>query len=73
MPYFKIWIAPVLLTGALESSIVIINKNIYHVVIAIRDPHPRVNGEGIRILKAGGIRITEGVEEYPVRRSLEDW
>ena len=52
---------------------VIINKNIYHVVIAIRDPHPRVNGEGIRILKAGGIRITEGVEEYAVRRSLEDW
>jgi len=27
LPYFKIWIAPVLLTGALESSIVIINKN----------------------------------------------
>ena len=51
----------------------IVEKNISHVVLAIRDPHPQVNGEGIRILKAGGIRVTEGIEELAVRRSLETW
>ena len=51
----------------------IVEKKILHVVLAIRDPHPQVNGEGIRILKAGGIRVTEGIEELAVRRSLETW
>ena len=51
----------------------IIEKKISHVVFAIRDPHPQVNGEGIRILKAGGIKITEGIEELAVRHSLEAW
>ena len=51
----------------------IVEKNISHVVLAIRDPHPLVNGEGIRILKAGGIRVTEGIQESAVRRSLETW
>ena len=51
----------------------IVEKNISHVVIAIRDPHPKVNGEGIRILKAGGISVTEGIEEVAVRRSLKTW
>jgi len=51
----------------------IVEKNISHVVLAIRDPHPQVNGEGIRLLKAGGIRVTEGIEELAVRRSLETW
>ena len=40
---------------------------------SIRDPHPQVNGEGIRILKAGGIRVTEGIEEIAVRQSLKTW
>ena len=51
----------------------IVEKNISHVVLAIRDPHSQVNGEGIRILKAGGIRVTEGIEDLAVRRSLETW
>ena len=51
----------------------IVEKKVSHVVLAIRDPHPLVNGEGIRILKAGGIRVTEGIEELAVRRSLETW
>jgi len=42
-------------------------------VISIRDPHPQVNGEGIRLLREGGITVTEGVEEQSVRRSLQDW
>ena len=51
----------------------IVEKNISHVVMAIRDPHPKVNGEGIRILKEGGISVTEGIEEVAVRRSLKTW
>jgi len=51
----------------------IVEKQISHVVISIRDPHPQVNGEGIRLLRDGGITVTEGVEEQSVRRSLQDW
>ena len=51
----------------------IIEKKISHVVTAIRDPHPKVNGEGIRVLKEAGISVTEGVEEYAARVSLADW
>lgn len=51
----------------------IVEKKISRVVLAIRDPHPQVNGEGIKILKAGGIRVTEGIEKLAVRRSLETW
>ena len=51
----------------------IVEKQISHVVISIRDPHPQVNGEGIRLLRESGITVTEGVEEQSVRRSLQDW
>ena len=51
----------------------IIEKKISHVVTAIRDPHPKVNGEGIRILKKAGISVTEGIEEEAARVSLADW
>ena len=40
---------------------------------AIRDPHPKVNGEGIRVLKEAGISVTEGVEEDAARVSLATW
>ena len=42
-------------------------------MIAIRDPHPKVNGEGIRLLKEAGITITEGIEEDAARLSLAEW
>lgn len=51
----------------------IVEKEISHVVIAIRDPHPKVNGRGINILKAGGVKVTEGIEDYTVRQSLKEW
>ena len=51
----------------------IIEKNISHVVTAIRDPHPKVNGEGIRLLKEAGISVTEGIEEDAARISLAEW
>ena len=40
---------------------------------AIRDPHPKVNGEGIRILKEAGITVTEGIEADAARLLLADW
>ena len=51
----------------------IIEKEILHVVTAIRDPHPKVNGEGIRILKEAGITVTEGIESDTARLSLAEW
>lgn len=51
----------------------IIEKEISHVVIAIRDPHPKVNGQGVKILKEAGIIVTEGIEDLAVRQSLKEW
>lgn len=51
----------------------ILEKKISHVVISIRDPHPKVNGKGIKLLKEGGIKVTEGLEEQAARSSLNDW
>ncbi len=51
----------------------ILEKKISHVVISIKDPHPRVNGAGIKILREGGIIVTEGIEEQAVRKSLKNW
>ena len=51
----------------------IIEKEISHVVTAIRDPHPKVNGKGIRILNEAGITVTEGIESDAARLSLAEW
>ena len=51
----------------------IIEKISHYVVIAIRDPHPKVNGEGIRLLRQAGITVTEGIQAEAVRVSLKDW
>ena len=48
-------------------------KKISHVVISIRDPHPKVNGAGIKILKEGGVKVKEGIEEQAVKSSLKEW
>ncbi len=39
----------------------------------MRDPHPQVDGEGIRILQAAGVEVIEGVCEDQVRRQLGAW
>jgi len=41
----------------------IIAANIRKVFIAMGDPHPRVNGQGIAVLRAAGIKIEVGVCE----------
>ena len=51
----------------------IVEKQISHVVLAIRDPHPKVNGKGVRILREGGITVIEGVEEQAARLALHNW
>ena len=51
----------------------IVEKQISHVVISIRDPHPKVNAEGVRMLRESGVLVTEGIEEQDARKSLKDW
>jgi diaminohydroxyphosphoribosylaminopyrimidine deaminase/5-amino-6-(5-phosphoribosylamino)uracil reductase len=54
-------------------SRVCVDRRIARVVIGMRDPNPRVDGEGIRILRAAGIEVTESVCEDQVRRQLGSW
>lgn len=43
------------------------------VVIALKDPDPRIMGRGIRRLKAAGIDVTLGVGREAAKRSLAGW
>lgn len=58
-------------TPACSHSIA--QRGIAKVILAMRDPHPRVNGEGIRILEAAGVAVVEGVCEEAVRIQLGQW
>jgi diaminohydroxyphosphoribosylaminopyrimidine deaminase / 5-amino-6-(5-phosphoribosylamino)uracil reductase len=51
----------------------IAERGIAAVIIGMRDPHPRVDGEGIRLLRAAGVEVVEGVCETEVRRQLGLW
>jgi diaminohydroxyphosphoribosylaminopyrimidine deaminase/5-amino-6-(5-phosphoribosylamino)uracil reductase len=48
-------------------------RGIARVVIGIRDPHPRVDGEGIRILREAGVEVIEGICQSEVRKQLGLW
>lgn len=58
-------------TAACSRSIA--ERGIARVVIGMRDPHPRVNGAGIRILRDAGVEVIESVCEHDVRRQLGIW
>lgn len=51
----------------------IVRRGLRRVVVALRDPHPRVDGLGLRILADGGLEVVEGVCEHAVRRQLAPW
>lgn len=42
----------------------IVQEKISEVVIAMRDPNPKVDGKGIKILRDGGIKVTELSGEF---------
>lgn len=54
-------------------SRVIVEARLGRVVLGMRDPHPRVDGEGARIVRDAGIDVVEGVLEADVRRQLGVW
>jgi diaminohydroxyphosphoribosylaminopyrimidine deaminase/5-amino-6-(5-phosphoribosylamino)uracil reductase len=58
-------------TPACASSIAA--RGIARVVIGMPDPHPRVDGEGVRILLDAGIEVIEGVCQPEIRRQLGLW
>ena len=58
-------------TPACSRSIA--ERGIGRVVIGMRDPHPRVNGAGMLILRNAGVEVIEGVCEPEVRRQLGLW
>ena len=58
-------------TPACSKSIA--SRGIARVVIGMRDPHPRVDGQGIVILRKAGVQVIEGVCEAEVRRQLGLW
>jgi len=54
-------------------SRVIVERKVRRVVTGMRDPNPRVDGVGVRILEEAGIEVIEGVCEHEVRRQLGSW
>ncbi|MEE2716652.1 MAG: bifunctional diaminohydroxyphosphoribosylaminopyrimidine deaminase/5-amino-6-(5-phosphoribosylamino)uracil reductase RibD [SAR324 cluster bacterium] len=49
----------------------LVRKGIARVVVALRDPHPKVNGAGLEILRKDGITVTEGLLAQEVAQQLE--
>ncbi|HWA72380.1 MAG TPA: bifunctional diaminohydroxyphosphoribosylaminopyrimidine deaminase/5-amino-6-(5-phosphoribosylamino)uracil reductase RibD [Polyangiaceae bacterium] len=51
----------------------IAKRGLRRVVVGMRDPHPRVDGLGLRVLRQAGVEVVEGVCEAQVRRQLAEW
>jgi diaminohydroxyphosphoribosylaminopyrimidine deaminase/5-amino-6-(5-phosphoribosylamino)uracil reductase len=58
-------------TPACSKSIA--RRGIATVVLGMHDPNPRVDGEGVRILRSAGVQVVEGICEADVRRRLGPW
>ena len=51
----------------------IIDSGVTRVVVGILDPNPRVDGEGLRMLRAAGLEVTEDVCTREITLQLADW
>jgi diaminohydroxyphosphoribosylaminopyrimidine deaminase/5-amino-6-(5-phosphoribosylamino)uracil reductase len=51
----------------------IVRRGLRRVVVALRDPNPRVDGLGLSILRDGGVEVAEAVCESEVRHQLAPW
>lgn len=51
----------------------LVRKGSARVVVALRDPHPKVNGAGLEILCDGGVVVEEGLLAEEVTRQLQPW
>ena len=49
----------------------IIKRRIRRIVVAIRDPNPKVNGRGISLLRRAGVQVAEGVLKREAHRLNE--
>ena len=49
----------------------IVDAGVAEVIVAVEDPDPRVNGAGIRFLRAHGVAVTVGVREAEATRLNE--
>lgn len=51
----------------------IAQRRVACVVTGMRDPHPKVDGVGVRMLRDAGVEVFEGICEDAVRRQLGPW
>lgn len=51
----------------------LVTQGVGTLVFGLRDPNPRVDGLGARILSEGGVRVVEGVLEAEITRQLGPW
>ncbi len=51
----------------------ILTAGVRHVVTGILDPNPRVDGEGLRILRDGGASVVADVRADRISRQLAPW
>jgi diaminohydroxyphosphoribosylaminopyrimidine deaminase/5-amino-6-(5-phosphoribosylamino)uracil reductase len=51
----------------------ILQAGVARVVAAIEDPDARTAGEGVRLLREGGVEVTVGVEAAAAERSMAGW
>ena len=54
-------------------SALLVSKHPRRVVVGIRDPHPKVCGQGIAELKGAGIEVEEGILSEEITTMLASW